>query len=653
MRPNLDRQVAHAGTLVGENVRMGIDQNSIAHLMDVLTDLYSNPTLAVIREYSTNALDSHIAAGNPSPIEVTLPSAFASNFVVKDQGVGLSPDDLRDIYSKYGLSTKRGNNDEVGMLGLGCKSGLTYTNSFTIEAIKNGIKTIAVISRGEDGVGQIKIVDTGATTARNGVTVTVPVKDWYEFVRHANQFFRFWSPGTVLIDGKAPEFPEGVWLDQFTLITQAVDSCYIVMGGVPYRADKQTGRYSGKNENLCRHLPWEYHAVKWVKMGEVNFPPNRESLAFTPRTEAVIKRVQQEVKDQLAAKAQAEVSAAPTKAEALNRVAKWEPLVNANYTWKNQPLPAFFKTPGAFIWNINQRWGRTKTEAVSEVPRQSLANLVQVVGFTAKAVTTTHRSRVRQYCDDNNIAVDGRSTAILFTENKVGGEWFTDDKVVNYSDLKAVRTTTAGGGTRKIGPTTYRMWDGTEWSDAYIEDIEGDDVILYSPAQAKRKRRWDNELDVSALKEFFSTSVIVRANKNSWDKIRREVPEARTVQEAVEAASKQFIADITEDEVFAIAGGRTYTHGALRALDADKVLDPEVKKAVGIVKGDGLLGKRGAYHLLATLRRGLGLVSLKLPESKTAERLNAVVDNYPLMKDNYKGRDVLEYVNAVYEYRNK
>ena len=60
MRTHLD--IHHDGTLGDEDrTKMTFDENSIAHLMSVLTDLYSDKELAVIREYSTNALDAHKA----------------------------------------------------------------------------------------------------------------------------------------------------------------------------------------------------------------------------------------------------------------------------------------------------------------------------------------------------------------------------------------------------------------------------------------------------------------------------------------------------------------------------------------------------------------------------------------------------------------
>src|SRR5262245_34262870 len=114
MKPT-ERVLDVDSTLAGENVRMGIDTSALQHIISVLTDLYSDPELAVIREYSTNALDAHRDAGNPLPIEVTLPTPLAPLFKVRDYGDGLDAEDIRNIYSRYGTSTKRDSNDVVGM----------------------------------------------------------------------------------------------------------------------------------------------------------------------------------------------------------------------------------------------------------------------------------------------------------------------------------------------------------------------------------------------------------------------------------------------------------------------------------------------------------------------------------------------------------
>ena len=76
--------IRKSSTFEGESIEMSIDQNSLAHIMSVLTNLYSDPEMAVLREYSSNARDSHIASGNPDPIEVNLPTTLSPFLTIQD-----------------------------------------------------------------------------------------------------------------------------------------------------------------------------------------------------------------------------------------------------------------------------------------------------------------------------------------------------------------------------------------------------------------------------------------------------------------------------------------------------------------------------------------------------------------------------------------
>jgi HSP90 family molecular chaperone len=110
-------------------------------MFKILSDsLYSDKVMAVIRELSTNAYDSHIASGNKNPFKVILPSAAKPNFVVRDYGTGLSQRDMESLYTTYGASNKNDSNDFVGCLGLGSKSPFAYTKSFTTSSYFNGQK---------------------------------------------------------------------------------------------------------------------------------------------------------------------------------------------------------------------------------------------------------------------------------------------------------------------------------------------------------------------------------------------------------------------------------------------------------------------------------------------------------------------------------
>ena len=82
-----DRTVEIHSTGIESASRFNIAQTS--KMFKILSDsLYSDKVMAVIRELSTNAHDSHIAANNPNPFKVTLPSNTNANFSVRDFGTG-------------------------------------------------------------------------------------------------------------------------------------------------------------------------------------------------------------------------------------------------------------------------------------------------------------------------------------------------------------------------------------------------------------------------------------------------------------------------------------------------------------------------------------------------------------------------------------
>src|SRR6476660_5010943 len=113
--------ITNTGNMGGVTKTMEIHRDAMAHIMSVLTNLYSDAIMAVIREYSTNALDAHRESGLHMPITVCVPTTLRPTFSVEDFGVGMSTDQLLNLYSSYGASTKRETNEQTGMLGLGSK----------------------------------------------------------------------------------------------------------------------------------------------------------------------------------------------------------------------------------------------------------------------------------------------------------------------------------------------------------------------------------------------------------------------------------------------------------------------------------------------------------------------------------------------------
>ena len=170
-------------TLIG---KFNLREKNIAKMFSISRKtIYSNAILAVIREYSTNAVDAHIAAGiKDSPIYITLPTSEEPNFKVRDFGAGLSKEEIISIFCSYGESTKEDSNDFVGALGLGSKSSYCYGDSFMVISYHGGLKTAYNMIIGEDNLGDIiHLYQEEVGAEDTGLEIIVPVKhqDIYKF----------------------------------------------------------------------------------------------------------------------------------------------------------------------------------------------------------------------------------------------------------------------------------------------------------------------------------------------------------------------------------------------------------------------------------------------------------------------------------------
>jgi hypothetical protein len=197
-----DRTIeTHSAGVTSRN-QFNIAQTS--KMFKILSDsLYSDKVMAVVRELSTNAYDSHVAAGNKNPFKVTLPTAANPNFVVRDYGTGLSQADMEDLYTTYGASNKNDSNDFVGCLGLGSKSPFAYTKSFTTSSYFNGKKYTYIAAIDDNGVPTLNLFNTSDTDEPNGLEIGFAVKqhDFHEFSSKAVRIFHYFRMKPIIEGG--------------------------------------------------------------------------------------------------------------------------------------------------------------------------------------------------------------------------------------------------------------------------------------------------------------------------------------------------------------------------------------------------------------------------------------------------------------------
>lgn len=573
------------GDLGGQKIKMKFDEDSIAKLLSIMTDLYSDSEQAVIREYATNAWDSHVQAGNTAPIEIFTPNALSPNYIVKDQGVGLSVADIENIYSQYGASTKTGSNDTNGMLGLGAKSALSLVPQFHLISVKDGIKITVMVSRSADGGGQMEIVDTKATDEPNGVEIRIPVPRTSSFMTKVRNFFRFWPEGTVLVDGKAPERITGRPVGTKFLVDKGLGKDYIVMGNVAYPVKSSLYEYGSS---------WsQFGIVAFVEIGDINFTPSREELHYTPHTEATIKRLQKEFSAELKASAQADVEKADTYADAYKRAAEWRT------SFYNRIGPFFYKgtqvpTDIPLVTELDEYnrsesiqgktvnvTGRNPKYAnwVRSVNPAMLDQNVFITGFAASLkMSPVQRERTRLYFDQQGWTCN---QVVLFTQDEIITDathlkYLEDIRIVPWSEIAKIKIARVKGAT-KVRAEKYDIWTEDKGMHEGSDFDTSLPIVYVSPAEQKR---------VAWINKIIPGVQVAHIGMNRWDKFKRDWPTAKAYGVAIEEARNALVAQFTESDKILWRYSDSYLARSYRMLDANKIDDPDLKAFVAVINGN-------------------------------------------------------------------
>lgn len=266
-----------------DSIGMSLDLDSAQILMQMLSkNLYSDSIGSTIRECASNALDSHRRAGVDKPIIVSFGRNSQDNyeFCVEDFGIGLDADDVRNIISKYGKSTKRDSNTELGMMGLGFKAPLAYSSSFYFICRKDGVERKYMMYEGED-VNTIDLLSEQPTSEGNGVKIIVPVKwgDRNDFEEKIKEQLAYFESVWFNVDGIDNNFIiHRNDIFQFSELAQD-DKLHICLDNVYYPLD-----FSKLNIDAIR-IP----VALRFSLSDGLFPtPNRESLRYTQESRAVI-----------------------------------------------------------------------------------------------------------------------------------------------------------------------------------------------------------------------------------------------------------------------------------------------------------------------------------------------------------------------------
>lgn len=289
----LNSSPANAATLGGVGTVQSFNIKATAKSFSILSSgLYANKIRAIIRELSCNAYDSHVAAGKTNvPFEVHLPTTLEPHFHVRDFGLGLSHDQVINIFTTFFESTKTNSNDFVGALGLGSKSPFSYTDNFTVIAIKDGRRGVYTAFINEDGIPSIAQMTEDNTDEPNGVEVKFAVTDRGDFTRFVSEAVTVYTHFETLpnFTGERCDIREKSykWRDIIPGVHQRIDSqrSIAIMGNIAYPIDVPASSLEGKYHNLLR-TGLEIHFA----IGELDFQASREGLSYIDLTVDSIKK---------------------------------------------------------------------------------------------------------------------------------------------------------------------------------------------------------------------------------------------------------------------------------------------------------------------------------------------------------------------------
>lgn len=624
-------------TIQGEKIAMGLDPRATAHLMGVLTNLYSDNILAVIREYSTNARDAHIALGYEGPIEVTLPNELTPLLVVEDHGIGLSADDIRNIYSQYGASTKRDSDDFNGTLGLGCKAALAYAQQFTFVSVKDHKRTTVVVSREVDG-GSMTVNEVIDTTEPSGTKIIIPTNpgDHEEFHSKAAFLFSFWEPGTVLVDGEEPAQISGLPIgDEIKLIEGAQN--YIVMGGVPYPCKIPTGL---NNRGIAA----------WVPMGSVEFAPTRESLIQDSRlTKDCVAAVVDVLHHHLSTTVQKAIDNCSTREEALVAMVEWDHLLprqyrSVTYTFQGEQLPINYVPKGmAYSAERHQSYGTKigRHDRNRVIHANLWTNALWVTGYDRASYTPTTRKKIDKHVEEAGDRYQGVRHYFVVEDSTLEiASWVNPDRIVSWKTaIEPIKLPRKGRDSSGRPAASYDLYEVRQGVAAYHNGIESDDIDESHPL-FYFDPKMDNAL-ISELSVFYNDYTLVELSPNRVNKFERDYPQAQRASTVLRNHREAWIKTVSNSARLAhtVQNMDYWQKQKWNAISkhADKLHDPAIRRVIKLMTKD--------ISAVSEKAKALGIAGrLSLSE------WDDPMDKYPLVDyDNADNTEhVIMYMNAAY-----
>ncbi len=422
------------------NTQFGIGDTAM--VMEVLRNqLYTDPLFSSVREYLCNARDANREAGNPAPIEVTLPNAYNLFLTILDNGPGISPERMANTFCQFGNSTKRHTNELTGGFGLGGKSGFAYSDNFNIISIVDGVRRTYTAYIDATRLGAMTLLKEEITDLPNGTSIVMPIKR--EDVERTAIIIKavtyFWSTRPIFFSGS--NNADNVFVRKPATI-QYSENEEVLYSGTNWSSVKATRydsleRYSSYRNNkaivLVDEIPYELNIGKFnhneqakinllisnnfrIKFnnGDLSLSASRDNIAYDPKTIKALIGAVDLITSELNSKIEASIAEKPTYLEALIQNLEIAGTISnfnlsKNVQWKgrqcyhNNESSHFFWGNAVLVYNIGPHQKKTNSTGISLLEFFKLAKDNPQKLYLADDDKYSYVQYAKHLCATNNI----------------------------------------------------------------------------------------------------------------------------------------------------------------------------------------------------------------------------------------------------------
>jgi hypothetical protein len=680
-----------------EESKFSIEASSKAFF--ILSDgLYSNKILAVVRELSTNAYDSHVEAGKAdAAFDVHLPTPLKPVFFIRDYGTSMNHDNCMQLYTTYFRSTRNNSNDAVGCLGLGSKAPFAYSDSFTVEAYLDGTCRIYSGYKNQDGSPTFSMMEEVPTNEPNGIKVSINVNDYdvNRFHHEAHKVYEYFKvkPNFVSDTINYKSVNKVLAGDNWYFDDDANNNL-VIMGQIAYPLDGNQLVSNDDPSNRYRNFIEYSDGLRiFLNIGDVDITPSRESLSYSKETKENIRATINKIMNDISMKIEEEIKSQPSLYKARMKYVQ----ISDQCSSIKSAIESLQKS---ICWNNTKLFDSVAGEYI-EIKDKITCNLLNK-GSYRKKIDTEHKverfhfnghnkfviddltrgglSRLKQYMKDQDGSVscyvyklaDGETIDSCKLYDTMGGA--TKNDVIITSSLPKVEYNRSSSGYASSGPAIQaRVFNeekggfvecnmSVQYENAhYFIESKGTVTIGHSDCDIHTLETalafaHKNYNDIIEGMTFYIVKPSVAKNRKLADR-DNWFDGCKTL----ETVFKDAVATYKQDIIDVISRQPLSNERNERWLDVLKLTktDSEAKKIAAEYKQytkrlDNLIVD--VYMIQDVARKfnhGVEINQIKAEKNKFADRFDEEIKKYPMLKvcsnvwDDKQRKTVAEYIDTI------